>query len=113
MPKVNIDLAQENDFGPVEIKRDDVHYPTFHVETDKEIPFPHEGEMTIKFKKVSSSMSEREDGKTRYSCSIEVQKITELYPEKSDEDREPKTEEALDKLAKMVSEARKAGKSSY
>lgn len=113
MPKVNIDLGQDwDDMGPVEIARDRVSYPSFHVTSEEKIDFPHEGEMTIRFKKVASSMNERADGESRYECTIEVHKIVELYPDKEDS-RETKVGDALDDIAKTVMKARGKGKSGY
>lgn len=113
MPKVNIDLGREwGEKLPMEVKRDEVHYPTLHIDNDEEIDFPHEGEMTVRFKKVSSSMNEREDGSKNYSCTLEIKKIVALYPDKDDRD-EPRTGDELDRLAKLLKEARGSGKSSY
>ena len=98
---------------PESPKRDEKRYPTLHIDGDEEIDFPHEGEMTVRFKKVSSSMNEREDGSKNYSCTLEIKKIVELYPDKDDRD-EPRTGDELDRLAKLLTEKRGAkGKSSY
>jgi hypothetical protein len=108
MPKVNIDLGRDMEESmPTSISRDSVMYPTFHIETKKDIDFPHEGEMTIKFKKTGSSMSER-DGDKHYSCAIEVRKIVGLYPKKNDETPEPRTADELDRLAAEVRKNRKS-----
>ena len=107
-----IDLAMKYDDmgGPVEISKEDVHYPTFHVESKKKIDFPEEGEMTIKFKKIRSEHSTGERGE-RYSCTIEVRGIVDM---EADENPEPKksgsreAEDALDAIARAVSAKRKA-----
>lgn len=92
---------------------DKTMYPTLHVDTTKKIDFPHEGTMTVHFKKVSSQMSEGDDRKPRYSCTLEIHSIEELYPEKDDSEREPKTGDVLDEIANTVMKARKGNKSSY
>lgn len=103
MPKVNIDLGyrfSEMITSPHEVDRDEKMYPSFHVESDEKIDFPHEGEMTIKFKKISSEMREGKNG-DKYSCTIEVRKIVSMYGEKDDapSKRDRSAEEALDALA--------------
>lgn len=113
MPKVSIDLGRDlEDSMPSEVSIDKTLYPTLHVDTTKKVDFPHEGTMTVRFKKISSSMSEGDDRKPRYSCTLEIHKIEELYPE-DDSEREPKTGDVLDEIADTVMKARKAGKSSY
>lgn len=113
MPKVNIDLAESNGMmEPVAISSQDVRFPTFHVELEEDHDFPHSGEMTIQFKKVASSMNRREGEKPRYSCTFEVRKIVELYPDETKE-REPRTEEALDALAKEAVEKKKSKSEDY
>lgn len=115
MPKVSIDLGRDlEDMGPTEIRMDKMMYPMLHIDTNKKIDFPHEGTMMVHFKKVSSTMSEGDDRKPSYSCTLEIHKIEELYPEKGeDSEREPKTGDVLDEIADTVMKARKAGKSSY
>lgn len=99
---MNIDLGynfKEMITSPSEV-RDEKMYPSFHVESDEKIDFPHSGEMTIKFKKISSEMREGKNG-DRYSCTIEVRKIVEMYPEKDTRPskRDKSAEESLDALA--------------
>lgn len=101
MPKVNIDLgySMKELMKPSTIESDEEMYPTFRVESPEKIDFPHEGEMTIKFRKTGS-----EEHKNHYTCTIEVQKIVSMYPEEGESDEQPykrdkSTEESLDKLA--------------
>lgn len=117
MPKVNIDLGQKY-HSPcackdAEMEEKEVYYPTLHVTSEDELELPREGEMVIRFRKVASEMSEDKEGKKRYSCTIEVQKIVGLYPEKDELKREPKTSDVLDEIAETVIAARNKGKSSY
>lgn len=93
---MNIDLKQSySDLGSAEPS----HYPSFHYSGPKELDLPDEGEMTIRFKKVSSSKNES-NGKTHHSCTVEVLKIVSVSEAEAEPVREKKTEEALDDLAK-------------
>lgn len=84
----------------VEIERRE-HFPSFHIESDKKLDLPHEGTMTIRFKKVGFSMREDSDGEETYSCDVEVHEVVDAY---SDEPNAPakshskETENALDEL---------------
>jgi hypothetical protein len=95
MTNMNIDLKQSyDDLGPTEVSKE--HYPSFHYQGPKELDLPAEGEMTIRFKKVSSSQNES-NGKTQHSCTVDVLKILSVTEA---EKREKKTDEALDELAR-------------
>lgn len=102
MPKKNIDLGYrfKDMVSGLEELTDEKMYPTFHVESDEKIDFPKEGEMTIKFKKISSEMREGKNG-DRYSCTIEVHKIVSMYGDEKDAPykRDKSAEESLDALA--------------
>jgi len=81
-------------------------YPRLHISGPAELDLPGEGEMEIKFRKVSESHQKRGDGSDWYECCIEVRCICEV----EGEDEEPETptkkfngaEEALDKLAEAL-----------
>lgn len=62
-------------------------YPSFHYDGKKELDLPDEGEMTIKFRKVSSTSSVNKAGEHRYACTIEVRSICDV--EDGDEDDSP------------------------
>lgn len=96
MPKKNIDLAYSFKKTMPEMDSDSEMYPSFTVHSEERIDFPHEGEMTIKFKKVGS-----EDRKGRYTCTIEVKKIVSMYGDERDAPykRDKSAEESLDALA--------------
>lgn len=101
MPKVNIDLGynfKDMVMSPSEVS-DEKMYPSFHVESDEKIDFPHDGEMTIRFKKTSSEMREGKNG-DRYSCTIEVRKIVSMYDGEKDAPykRDKSAEQSLDEL---------------
>lgn len=102
MPKVNIDLGysfKDMVMSPSEVA-DEKMYPSFHVESDEKIDFPHDGEMTIKFKKTSSEMREGKNG-DRYSCTIEARKIVSMHGSEKETPykRDKSAEESLDALA--------------
>lgn len=77
------------------------YYPSFRYDGEKPLKLPHEGEMTIRFKKVASEHRTDSDNKDRYSCTVEVREIVSVY---GDEDEAPagnkmrESEDALDKI---------------
>lgn len=106
MPKKNIKLGmgmKESMLHSMpEMDEDEKHYPMLHIDTDEPLDLPHEGTMTIRFKKVSSVKREDAEGDAKYSCDIQVHEIIDAYP---DEDvtpparnRSKETGEALDAL---------------
>lgn len=108
MKEINLDLGYKFDdhlHSPSEVDRDETMYPSFHFEGKEKPEIPHEGTMTIRYKKTSSSMSESKSGK-RYSCSVEVRKI--VSAESSDPEAPTKsnreTEDALDKIKSDMGE---------
>lgn len=81
-------------------KMDDEYYPSFHYSGDENLDIPHEGVMTVRYKKTSSSTSEGKDG-VRYSCTVEVQEIISVEGKKGADapsKRDRTAEESLDKL---------------
>lgn len=81
-------------------REDDEYYPSFHYTGEEKLDIPHEGEMTIRYKKTSSSMIEGKDGKM-YSCTVEVREIVSVEGKKGAEapsKRDRSAEESLDKL---------------
>jgi hypothetical protein len=105
-----INLAMKSG-GPVSMpERDEAYYPSLHIESDEKIDFPHEGTMTIRFKKTSSSMSER-NGEAHYSCTIEAREILDMEADEETDTRSEskKTEAALDRhMAEMEKKNNKA-----
>jgi hypothetical protein len=53
------------------------YFPEFHYSGETPMKVPDSGEMTIRFRKVADSKSVR-DGKTNYSCTIEVREIVDV-----------------------------------
>lgn len=91
------------------------HYPSFHYEGEQDLGLPDEGEMTVKFRKTSSSTSER-DGHKRYSCTVEVKKILNVEGEKDDSPtkRDTSGDDALDAIMVAVMKKKnKKNKESY
>jgi hypothetical protein len=89
------------------------HYPSFHYEGDEDLGLPKEGTMTVKFKKVGSSRSERGD-KTQYSCTVEVHDIVDVGGERDERPARSHDESSavLDKLMaeKMAGKRGKSGR---
>lgn len=101
--QLNFDLAEKSEgpccCGPVtsETRK---YYPSFHHSGEKKLDIPDEGVMTIRYKKVSSSMSESERDGKRYSCCIEAHEIVSVDGEEVEapSKRSRDAEDALDKL---------------
>lgn len=102
MPKLNIKLGESlDDMLKVPDERDRKIYPTFHIESDEKPELPHEGTMTIRFKKTSSEEREDEDGDAHYSCTIQVHEIVDAYssePEAPTRNPSKESGDALDEL---------------
>ena len=100
--KINLKLGESlDDMLSVPEQRERKHYPTFHIESDKKLELPHEGTMTIRFKKTGFSMREDEDGDMHYSCDVQVHEIVDVEseePEAPARNRSKETGEALDAL---------------
>jgi hypothetical protein len=81
-------------------------YPSFHYDGEKELDLPDEGEMTIRFRKVSETSSVNKQGEHRYACTIEVQAICDVEgeeePDEMYSDKAKGTEDALDALKEMM-----------
>lgn len=102
MSKLNLKLGESLDeMLSVPEGRDRKMYPTFRIESDEKPELPHEGTMTIKFKKISSEERENEDGDSHYSCVIQVHEIIDAYsdePEAPTRNPSKETGDALDEL---------------
>jgi hypothetical protein len=106
----SIDLAMGHDKAEVAPEMPEEYYPTLHIESDEQIDFPHEGEITFHYKKVSSSMNER-DGKMHYSCTLEMHEILDMEANTEEDTRSEskKTEDVLDShMAEMEKQSRKS-----
>lgn len=102
MPKLNLKLGTDMEDGlismPTQSKK---YYPTFRIEADEKPELPHEGTMTIRFRKTASEMREDDEGESHYSCTIEVHEIVDAYsdePEAPVKSHSKETEKALDEL---------------
>lgn len=111
--KLNIDLGKERDLTVPTGLSKEKYYPRFTYDSDEEMKLPKEGEMIIYYRKVANEERTGEDGKTRYSCTIEVRKLESVDSEDEVEapasNRGKDTESALDALvaAHMKSKSEK------
>jgi hypothetical protein len=112
-----ISLAMDDYMGgmvtgpsPTSGKPRDPDYPTFHYDGKKELDLPDEGEMTIKFRKVSSTSSVNKEGEHRYACTIEVRSVCDVEGESDDESpahgSDKSVSDLLDSLMKKAMEDR-------
>lgn len=80
------------------------HYPSIHYEGPEDLNIPKEGEMTVKYKIVETSESER-NGKKTYRCTIDILSIEDA--EGDEEDAPSKSYDdassALDKIVEAMS----------
>lgn len=81
-------------------------YPAFRYEGIKELDLPDEGEMTVKFRKVSETSSVDKKGVHHYACTIEVQAICDVEgeeePDEMYDDKAKGTEDALDAIKSLM-----------
>jgi hypothetical protein len=102
---MSIDLDQKDSYPEVVKNTADTrkYFPTFRY-SGKELDLPDEGEMTIRFKVVERTESER-DGKKTCSYTIEVQSIEDVEEESDDSPTKSYDEagSALDKIVEALS----------
>lgn len=99
MPEYPIKLGKSGPCEPcMAEKSPSMYYPSIHLEGDKELDFPSEGTMKIRFKKVASTESER-GGDKHYSCTLDVTEILDTKADKSAKE-EKSTGEILDDYVK-------------
>lgn len=103
--KLNLDLGQEMSEAccPVNKTEDTKkYYPSFHYSGDKPLRVPKEGEMVVRYKKVSSGHNETPGGKEHFDCTIEIREIISVggedYESPPASNRMKDSEDALDKL---------------
>jgi hypothetical protein len=87
-------------------------YPNLYLEWEKPYNFPDEGEMTVKFKKISEENRKGKDGKTTQRVELDILSILDTEPAEAsdtgeDEGDEP-TGEVLDKEMKKMQEKKMA-----
>lgn len=107
MPKFTIDTGHKVDYPePISIPEQGqdsdakVYYPSLHIDGGAELKnIPEEGEALIRFKRVSKTISQHEDGPPKCSVSLEV---TEITVHNYEEDAPESAQEAFDKIAKEV-----------
>lgn len=112
---MSIDLAITYGDSPLAVsdKTEPVkHYPTIHYEGPEDLNLPDEGEMTVKYKVVETTESER-NGKKTYRCTIEIQSIEEVNEGDDDDANEAPSknyDDASSALDKLVAAMSKSGK---
>jgi len=94
--KTPIDLAEYHE-GLNAVPMPEKHYPMLHLNGEKELSFPEEGTMVVRFKRESQGKTER-DGKTRYDAAICVKEILSVQSEAKESKEEERAEDALDRL---------------
>lgn len=72
------------------------HYPSVYLSGEEAYDLPESGTMTVRFKRVSRSETERE-GKERHEVTLDLLEITSVKSDKKSEDSDS-PEAALDKL---------------
>lgn len=110
---INLGMSYDGPSGSIAIKDSDEpkkHYPSFHYSGDQELGLPKSGEMTVRFKEVESSHSDR-DGKKTYSCTVEIREILDVEAE-SDE-RPAKSHDESSAVLDKLMEARMRSKGKY
>lgn len=105
MEPIDLGVSYDEIVPPVKEMKQEAHYPTLHIESNKKIDFPEEGVMTIHFRKTGFSVSDRNGGK-HYSCTIEAREILDIeakdYDESPTKSSSRKSEDALDELMAEV-----------
>jgi len=114
MDDKEISLELTHDYGsPIAMTDGDSKrepdYPTFHYEGKEDLDLPEEGEMTIKFRKVSSTSSVNKKGEHRYACTIEVQSVCDVEGEEEPDEMysagsSKESGDALDEIRKLLEE---------
>ena len=97
--KYPIDLGRSGGPCCVSSPSEEKYYPSFTIDGDENLGLPKEGTMTIKFKKTGESMNTGRDGKTHYSCHIDILEILDTEGAKA-KDEEKSTGDVLDEYIK-------------
>lgn len=105
MSKLNIDLGSEmsEPATPSQPSNDTKkYYPSFHYSGDKPLKLPREGEMVVRFKKISSEHRVDSDNKDQYACTVEIREIVSASDDDGAEapagNRMKDSEDALDRI---------------
>lgn len=111
---INLGMKMSDAMGPsmMATPESKEHFPTLHLEWEKEYPLPDSGTLTVKFNKTGETKSTH-NGKTRHSLTLEIKSIESASEGDDDdeEDDEPKAknESTGDRLDKMAKEATDQG----
>lgn len=116
MKKLNIDLGKsyKESMPSVQDMKDEMSYPSFHVDGDKDLGLPYEGTMTVRYCKREETSRTDADGDKHYSCQIQVKEIISVEAEEGSEapskSYSKDAESALDELVKERLSAKKSDK---
>lgn len=109
MEKLNVDLGRSYGQAIPSVKemKDEMMYPSFHVEGEEDLDLPYEGTMLVKFCKTSSTHRVDEDGKEHYECTVQVKKIISVEADEEEykapaKSHAKESDEALDHLANKI-----------
>lgn len=109
MEKLNVDLGKSYGQAIPSVKemKDEVMYPSFHVEGEEDLDLPYEGTMLVKFCKTSSTHRVDEDGKEHYECTVQVKKIISVEADEEEykapaKSHAKESDDALDELASKI-----------
>lgn len=102
--KLNLKLAEGGSgiSASEPVVKDHEYFPEFTFREAGEPEFPDEGTMTIRYKKVRSSVDKKAD--KPYSCTIEVHEIVSAEGEANDEAPSKKYDDAGESLDKHMAE---------
>lgn len=91
MASKQIDLKIDRADGPSE-PMSMPEYPTLHISSHEDHGLPDEGSAVFHFKTSNRSTTEEKEGGTHYSCTIEVQKMSNIKGGKADKADEGESE---------------------
>lgn len=95
--------------SPVGLSKDTKkYYPSFHYSGDKPLKLPREGEMVVRFKKISSEHRVDSDNKDNYACTVEIREIVSAYGEDDEAPASNRTKDSEDALDRIRSEKMKS-----
>lgn len=110
-PKYPIDLGKtmKDMGGPISVESDsknEIFYPSLHLEWEKPYGFPDEGTMTVRFKKTSQEDRKTKDG-TRQTVNLDVLEILDTEASKGADAEEEDSGDILDKEVKKIQKKKK------
>lgn len=92
MATKSIDLKLDNKSDAMTKEYVPPKYPSFTIESSEDHDLPESGTCTISFNRRDSSHNEDENGKHRYRCTVEVEKMSNIKGGKADKADEGEAE---------------------